>query len=697
MEYYRLGLKKAPQIFTEKYVSNALAASAAACCAVFDRRGRLFVGAQKGVLYYENGRFTRISGFDWAVSALCVLPNGAVAAASGRQVFTIADDRLTPLQTLESDVLSLKAAGENAYALTKDMLYKWSGDSFAPEQAIAYGAGRCMAPTPGKSVYVACDRAVMRLMAKRTRFGTMTPAMTHTPEVLFNVMEADASGAVWCGAENGVWVFDGKSEWVPPAALPQFPACNITALAFGKTRFYVGTDVGLYVVSGENTRFYGALRYLPGERVNAVLPNGDESEVWVCCGGGVSRLRFVPMTLEEKDGYYEKLIPYFMREGYLTRRRGIKNGDLSSGTVAITDNDGLYTADYVAYQSMKYAVTGDENARANARASMNALLKLHAVTGIPGFPARACRRPGESGYGNGDPEWHLTADETGPLEWKGATSSDELVGHFFAAGWYYDLCADDAEKHTLAQAFRAVAEHILTHGYTLCDADGLPTSWAHFGPEELNHDDAWCWEKGVNSLELLSFLRLTYHFTGEEKYMELQRKLIRGHHYAMNVLAYKKDDAHSSVIDDRLTMYAATHLLRLETDETLLRYVRLGVRRHYEYVKDNHMPYFSFVFALANGGHTDTDEAVRVLEEYPLDLRYYRMTNLGRPDVSLDGRVAEFAEDDHLKDPLPASERVTGELHSAARTISCGYGDGAISPCSWQLSYWFGRYLGILS
>ena len=697
MEHYRLCLKKAPQIYTEKYTANALAASASACCAAFDRRGRLFVGAEKGVLFFENGRFVRISGLHETVSALCALPSGDMAAAAGNRIYLIQNDRLSLLQTLEREVLSLKSAGENAYALTSEMLYKFNGEAFAPEEEVPFGTGRCMAPTPGKSVYVASDRAVSRLMAKRTRFGVMSNAMTHTPKVLFHAMEADDTGAVWCGAEDGVWVFDGRSEWVAPKELPQFPACRITALSFGKNRFYVGTQFGLYIVSGENTRFYGAGRYLPGARVNAVLPAEDESEVWVCCEGGVSRLRFAPMSLEEKAAYYEDLIPYFKREGYLTRRYGMTGGDYGTGRVSVTDNDGLYTADYVAYQSMKYALTGEEAARENARGSMNALLKLHAVTGIPGFPARAYRRPGEDAFGNGNPEWHLTADGTGPLEWKGETSSDELVGHYFAAGWYYDLCADETEKQTLSQAFAAVTEHILTHGYTLCDADGAPTSWAHFGPEDLNRDDAWCWEKGVNALELLNFLRLTYHMTGDKKYLDVQKEMICEHHYAMNMLAYKKDDAHSSVIDDRLTMYAVTHLLRLETDETLLRYVRLGLRRHYEYIKENHMPYYAFIFALANGGHTDTDEAVRVMEEYPLDLRYYKMTNAGRPDVAMEERVAQFGETEHLRDPLPASERVTGEMHSTARAVGSRYEGGAMSPCSWLLSYWFGRYLGILS
>ena len=696
MEHYSLGLKKSPQIFTEKYFSNALAAATAANCCALSDAGRLYVGTDKGVLLYENARFSRLSGIYSCVSAVCALPGGRLAAAVGENVYLIENDKISLLQTMDAPVLALARGGSNAYALTAETLYKFDGERFQWEQNTTFGDAVCMAPTPGKEVYVAGPRAVLRLMAKRTRFGTMTPAMTNVPEISVNCMAVDSIGTVWCGTSEGVWVFDGKSEWMPPKELAGFPRCNVTALALGKKNTYVGTDVGLYIVSGEHTRFYGAGRYLTGARVNAALPNADETAVGVCAEGGMSVIRFKEMSLSEKEAYYENLIPYFTREGYVTGRRGMKNGDFATGKASITDNDGLYTAEYTAYQSMKYAVTGDILALENARSSMRALLKLQYITGIPGFPARAYRRPGEDRFGNGSSEWHLTEDGTGPLEWKGETSSDELVGHYYAACWYYDLCADNAEKEELAQAVRAMTEHILTHGYTLCDADGTPTSWAHFGPEELNHDDAWCWEKGVNSLELLSFLLITYHMTGDEKYSELRRELAGKHHYAMNVLAYKKDDAHSCVIDDRLTMYVMTHLLRLETDETLLRYLRLGLRRHYEYIKENHWPYISFVFALADGGHTDLNEAVRVLEEYPIDLRYHKMTNLGRPDIELDERVAEFGEDPHLKHPLPASERVTGQMHSTAREIGNEYDTAAVAPSSWQLSYWLGRFLRLI-
>lgn len=694
---YQLRLQPSDQIFTDHYYSNCLGGAARVNCAAFDALGRLYAGADKGVFRMEeNGRFLRLSGLDFNIAALCLLPDGTFAAASGNTVYAVNDTKISALCELDAPVIALCAGAGKAFALTGDMLYAYADMAFVPAQEVAPGKALCMAVSPAGEAWVASEGSLLRLFGKRPRFGNMLPCLTNTPEVNVNCIAFDGAGTLWCGTDDGVYLFDGKSEWLPPQELKQFPRCAVNTIALGKRGVYLGTEQGLYIADGEKTRFYGPKRYLTGKNVHCVLPDGEGTVLWAGADQGVSRIRFVPMSLAEKAAYYENLLPAFTREGYVTSRIQTKNGDLSTGRVSITDNDGLYTADQVAVQAIKYALTGDGAALEAARTAMRAMLKLQRITGIPGFPARAYRRPGEDRYGNGDPEWHLTEDAAGKLEWKGETSSDELTGHYFANCWYYDLCANEAEKAEIAAATAAMTEHILSHGFTLCDADGLPTTWAHFGPEELNHDNGWCFEKGVNSLELLSFLTVTHHMTGDEKYLSLKRRLLEDHHYGMNILAYKKDDAHSNHIDDRLTVYAAVHLIRLETDPDVRRFVLFGLRRHYEYIRDEYYPFASFLFGRANGGHTDTDEAVRVLEEYPVDLRCYETDLSGRADIALEERAALFGEDDHLKYAAPASERVMGSLHCNARDLSGGWNSKVESPMSWLMSYWLGRYFGFI-
>src|SRR5713101_1962073 len=64
-----------------------------------------------------------------------------------------------------------------------------------------------------------------------------------------------------------------------------------------------------------------------------------------------------------------------------------------------SDNDGLWTAIYVAAESFRYKVTGEADARVCARQGMSALMRLEAITGIPGFPARSFIKVGPPGEG----------------------------------------------------------------------------------------------------------------------------------------------------------------------------------------------------------------------------------------------------------------------------------------------------------
>lgn len=685
------------QVQAKKYVSNHLAAATRANALAFTDGGTLFCGTDKGLLYLEGARFVALLGDFGEVSSLCPLPGGGMLAATGNRVLSVGKDcRFSGSVSFPSPVVSLKSGGNRVYALTQDGIYIYENGDFRFLEEISFPGASALAVAPTGEPYVRTDAGLMLLHGKRLRWSSMMPGMTGTPDVPVCCMQADGLGMLWLGTSDGVYIYDGKNEWAAPSVLPALVRCPIRALAFGsKGETCLGTDAGLYIADGERTRFFGCSRYLPGDRVYdiAVSPTG---EIWAACENGLAVLSFAEMTLEEKAAYYESLLPAFIREGFLTSRWGTRCGDPATGFVSITDNDGLYTADQVASQSLRYAVTGDADALEKARTSMNALLRLHTVTGIPGFPARAWRRPGESRYGDGNPEWHAAADENGPLEWKGETSSDELVGHYYALCWYYDLCADGAEKTRIADALQKVTDHILSHGYTLCDADGLPTTWAHFGPGDLNAVAKWYWEKGVNSLELLSFLRITYHMTGEKRYLNELYRLAADEHYAMNLLYYKRDDAHSCHIDDRLCFYIVTHLLRLETDETLLRCIKLGVRAHYEYIQFENCPFYAFIAGLAGNKHADLNAAAQVLEDYPLDLRCYTVRNSIRADIETEPRAAAFGEAPHAKLPLPAGERVTGHLLVNAMQLDDADRGGLLSPVSWLHCYWLGRYLGYL-
>lgn len=71
----------------------------------------------------------------------------------------------------------------------------------------------------------------------------------------------------------------------------------------------------------------------------------------------------------------------------------------------------------------------------------------------------------------------MAQDRRREWEWKGDTSSDEIVGHFFAYPIAYDLLPDEELKRQVAETAKRITDHIIAHGFHLVDIDGQPTTW----------------------------------------------------------------------------------------------------------------------------------------------------------------------------------------------------------------------------
>jgi hypothetical protein len=102
--------------------------------------------------------------------------------------------------------------------------------------------------------------------------------------------------------------------------------------------------------------------------------------------------------------------------------------------------------------------------------------------------------------------WRPSAD--GKWLWKGDTSSDEITGHMYGYLFYYDLVADEREKKEVSKHVCRIVDYIIAGGYVLRDIDGQHTKWAVWAPEFLNDDPDWRQERGINSVEILSYLKL---------------------------------------------------------------------------------------------------------------------------------------------------------------------------------------------
>jgi len=260
----------------------------------------------------------------------------------------------------------------------------------------------------------------------------------------------------------------------------------------------------------------------------------------------------------------------------------------------------------------------------------------------------------------------------GKWYWKSDTSSDELDGHYFFNGLYYDHVADtEEERERVREVVRGTTDHLLEHNYRLVDWDGEPTRWANFSPDSLNGDPYWWAERGLNSLSILAYLRVAEHVTGEAKYGEAARELIERHGYAMNGMYPKVQRGPGSYVqfDDEMAFMNYYSLLKYERDPKLREMFALSCFRYWEIKEPEHDSFCDLVYAASCRGVSVTspwgtqdlsaparcvENAADTLRRYPLDLVRWSFHNSHRADIV----------------PLPAYARDSGEAEGKGYRVN---------------------------
>ena len=296
-----------------------------------------------------------------------------------------------------------------------------------------------------------------------------------------------------------------------------------------------------------------------------------------------------------------------------------------------------------------------------------------------------------------------------PTLWcKGDTSSDELDGHYFAWYLYHVLVADDAEKKEIAAVVRRVTDHIIGNGFTLVDHTGRKTRWGIWAPELINHTRFTSSLRPLNSLEILAFLKVAAHITGDVRYARAFDELVQKHHYLLNSLMMRRyatgqwpDINHS---DDELLYLVYYPLLRLEKDPSRRRILTQSIARTWEEgepgeqpIRREHSPLYNFVYGATTGRHCDVEAATETLEDWPWDLLDWATRGSHRTDVQVLTSPGRHRNRTQLNRVLPVSERSQGRWNSSP-WIADGGGSGRLENdgVAWSLAYWLGVYHGFL-
>jgi len=525
-------------------------------------------------------------------------------------------------------------------------------------------------------------------------------------------------GSLWIGGLGGITVYkDDKriSSFTPAKDLPSvFVQCVVQG---PDGNIWIGTDSGIARYDGKSWSIRHSRRWLLSDDVRDIAFD-SYGTAWIATDNGISAIKRKSMSLAEKADYFlDVCLARHVREPGLVEKCLLSTpGDISTWQPRDDDNDGQYTGMYLASESFRYAVTKDPLAKANANKAFEALRFLQTVTETPGFVARTVipsswtkmadpnrkisdRQWAEMVVENPrekrvETRWHPSGD--GKWLWKGDTSSDEITGHMFGYLFYYDLVADETERKRVSRHILNIIDYIIDGGYVLKDIDGTHTKWGVWSPEKLNNDPDWAPERGINSVEILSYLKLAYHVSGKARYQNEYLKLLNKHDYAANVRRAKTTNpTWRTHIDDELLALAWPCLLMYEDDPKLRRLYRESLEHWYAAVKADCSPFFEFIYGASSGQTPQLEISTAYLRDASLDLVRWTVDNSRRQDI----RIVRMPEWENLQTNrlLPPSER--GVIRWDENPWKAVQGDGGNTESDgvwWLLPYWMGRYYGYI-
>jgi len=509
------------------------------------------------------------------------------------------------------------------------------------------------------------------------------------------------------GTSNGYLEIDLKTGKQIGDRHTKMPWTDLTTVSKIDDKIWFGSTWGAMMLREDGKfNYYASERWIPSDTV-VNIAKGPDNSVLILTNRGLGQICFEEMTLYDKAMFYEKQVrERHIRTGFNATLSTMTKGDVTTGSMEDSDNDGLWTSMYLAGETFRYAVTKSDEALQNVRESLDAMERLYTINDIPGFPSRSFER---RGYKYDDEAWRRAEDPE--WDWKSTTSSDEAIGHIFAFGAIAELVDITELRDKAVMLIDTLMSHVVRNNFYMIDWDGKPTRWGRWHPDYVNARPVGVGDRKINSSNIIAMLQTAYHFTKKEKYKEAAFYLMKEHGYYENLMKPIKEITYAPADADELSkelsdgwnhsddeMYYCGYwgLYRYAINDTLKTKFRESIIDHWEAERPEKEGLWNIMTAIADTRNIDLKEAIWYLQEYPLDLVEWTVHNSHRKDIEM---VEPNFRGQTIKDVLPASElRIS--RHNANRFDLDDNGGGRAESSAgdiWLLPYWIGRYLGVIS
>ena len=547
---------------------------------------------------------------------------------------------------------------------------------------------------------------------------------------------------LWIGQSTGItllipielsngnihWYFSRLSGQIssPGSYIGHLPLLNITRLSrtSNDNSIWLGSVYGLmrYNVNRKEWRVFNSGRYLPNRLSQVdissliVLNRNSDDQIGCTAVGitnrGLTIIRFEKWTLKKKATFFQNYIDqsnHHVRYNLVSDCTMSKWGDPRTCVKGPNDNDGLWTSMYLGSQIFRYLTTNDSQIRDSSWKYFQGLYSLNKVTGIVGYPSRSIARRDEFPPTE---DWYPSPVNSS-LQFKGDTSSDEIVGHEFVYPLVIDyLSRNEIERQEAYEVLLNISEHILSHNWYLIGENGNHTMWGIWNPSEINENSFYQESRGLNSLQILSFLLQSFVYSKDQKYLDGINLLINEYHYDTNLINQKMIAmCDTDFSDDELAYLSyfnfAYTLKKMNSSdynlEMLEEYMKIGLDLSHRYKQMEKSPFYNWIYCYIYNGNSSTfdcqkliNDSIWYLQRFPLELIDWPQYNSQRFDIHLNKESSCFKNEINSIDLLPPDERSAHKWNGGVFDLDDGNGFNEDDPTTFLLPYWgltFSKFL----